>query len=173
MEKTSRSVALLSAGLLIGGAAAGALVVTAANAATVAPSLTAASGSSSTEGPSGGTSGEGGRFPPGQGSNPDEKPVSSAIEAKLKAAALKAVPGGTVLKVETDSGDAVYEVHMKKSDGSFVTVKFDKNSAVTAVEDGMGKGGPGGMRSGGMHPGGRYDGPDGEIPSNGGGASGS
>ena len=31
---------------------------------------------------------------------------------------------------------------MKKSDGSLVTVKFDKNLAVTAVEDGMGKGDP-------------------------------
>jgi hypothetical protein len=32
---------------------------------------------------------------------------------------------------------------MKKSDGSLVTVKFDKNLDVTAVEDGMGTGDPG------------------------------
>ncbi|HEU5265668.1 MAG TPA: hypothetical protein VFU35_03165 [Jatrophihabitans sp.] len=69
----------------------------------------------------------------------DEKSVSAAIAAKLKAAALKAVPGGTVYRVETDSGDAVYEAHMTKADGTEVTVKFDKNLAVTGVEAGMGK----------------------------------
>jgi hypothetical protein len=138
MEKKPRPVALIAGGLLLGGAAAGALVVTAANAATVVPSLTAAS--SSTEGPSAkGSWGNGSA--PARGSNPDEKPVSSAIEAKLRTAALKAVPGGTILRIETDSGDAVYEAHMKRSDGSLVTVKFDKDYAVTAVEDGMGKGG--------------------------------
>jgi hypothetical protein len=31
---------------------------------------------------------------------------------------------------------------MTKSDGSTVTVKFDKNGTVTAVEAGMGKGDP-------------------------------
>ena len=31
----------------------------------------------------------------------DEQAVSSALEAELKAAALKAVPGGTVIRVET------------------------------------------------------------------------
>jgi hypothetical protein len=164
MEKRFRSVALLSAGLLVGGAAAGALVVSAANAATAGPSLTAASASAgSTEGERAGGSGDGRRFSPYQGSKPvrgDEKAVSSAIEAKLKAAALKAVPGGTVLRVETDAGDAAYEAHMTKSDGSFVTVKFDTSYAVTAVEDGMGKGDP---RSDGRH-----GGPEGQRSSNGG-----
>jgi hypothetical protein len=69
----------------------------------------------------------------------DEKSVSTDIAAKLKAAALAKVPGGTVIRVETDSGDATYEAHMKKADGSLVTVKFDKDLNVTAVEDGMGK----------------------------------
>lgn len=54
------------------------------------------------------------------------------------------MPGGAVIRVETEAGDAVYEVHMKKADGSLVTVKFDKDLAATAVEDGMGKGDPGG-----------------------------
>jgi hypothetical protein len=43
-----------------------------------------------------------------------------------------------VLRVETDSGDAAYEAHMKKADGTLVTVKFDKSFTVTAVEPGMG-----------------------------------
>jgi uncharacterized membrane protein YkoI len=65
--------------------------------------------------------------------------VTGADLATAKAAALKAVPGGTVDRVETDSGDAAYEAHMTKADGSEVTVKFDKSFAVTGVEDGMGK----------------------------------
>ena len=68
----------------------------------------------------------------------DEKAVSDSVAATLKAAALKAVPGGTVYRVETDSGDAAYEAHLTKADGSLVTVKFDKNLAVTKVESGMG-----------------------------------
>ena len=56
----------------------------------------------------------------------------------LKAAALKAVPGGTVYRIETDADGAAYEAHMTKADGSEVTVKFDKNLTVTATQDGMG-----------------------------------
>jgi uncharacterized membrane protein YkoI len=73
----------------------------------------------------------------------DEKSVSSATAATLRTAALKAVPGGTVYRIETDAGDGAYEVHMKKADGSLVTVKFDKNLKVTKVESGMGAGDPG------------------------------
>ena len=45
------------------------------------------------------------------------------------------MPGGTVYRVETDAGDAAYEAHMTKADGTEVTVKFDKNLNVTAVGD--------------------------------------
>jgi uncharacterized membrane protein YkoI len=72
----------------------------------------------------------------------DEKAVTAAQAATLKAAALKAVPGGTVYRIETDAGDGVYEAHMTKADGTEVTVKFDKNLAVTKVESGMGTGDP-------------------------------
>jgi uncharacterized membrane protein YkoI len=68
--------------------------------------------------------------------------VSSADSATLTAAALKAVPGATVYRVETDAGDAAYEVHLTKSDGSLATVKFDSNLTVTKVETGMGQGDP-------------------------------
>jgi hypothetical protein len=73
---------------------------------------------------------------------PDEKSVPGATAATLRAAALKAVPGGTVYRIETDAGDGVYEVHMTKADGSLVTAKFDKNLKVTKVESGMGAGDP-------------------------------
>lgn len=80
-------------------------------------------------------------MPPGGpgGQNPDETVVTGAKASTLKAAALKQVPGGTVRKVETDSGDAAYEVHMTDKDGQPVTVKFDKTLKFVAVEDGMGK----------------------------------
>lgn len=68
--------------------------------------------------------------------------MSSANTATLRAAALKAVPGGSVYRVETDAGDGTYEAHMTKADGSLVTVKFDGNLKVTKVESGMGTGDP-------------------------------
>jgi len=48
----------------------------------------------------------------------------------IAAGALKAVPGGPVYRIESDAGDANYEAHMTKADGTLVTVKFDKNLAV-------------------------------------------
>jgi hypothetical protein len=94
-----------------------------------------------------------------------EKAQTGTILATLKAAALKAVPGGTVYRVETDVDGAVYEAHMTKADGTHVTVKFDKSFAVTAVQNGMGAGGPGGpgAPAGGMGQGGPA-GPAGATP---------
>src|SRR5262249_61387955 len=82
----------------------------------------------------------------------DEKSVPAAPPATLRAAALKAVPGGTVYRIETDAGDGVYEVHIKKADGSLVTVKFGKDLKVTKVEKGMGSGDPGPAGQGAGHP---------------------
>ena len=81
----------------------------------------------------------------------DEKAVTDATAATLKAKALAAVPGGIVYRVETDAGDGTYEAHMTKADGSVVTVKFDANLNVKGVETGMGQGDPaptGGARGG-------------------------
>lgn len=72
------------------------------------------------------------------GQRSDEKLLTGTLAAQAKAAALKAVPGATVIRVETDADGAVYEAHLKKPDGSLVTVKFDKNFAVTAIQAGMG-----------------------------------
>jgi uncharacterized membrane protein YkoI len=82
--------------------------------------------------------GPGGRGGHGGGGN-GETPVTGANAATLKAAALKQVPGATVEEVSTDSGDAAYEVHLKKADGTEVTAKFDKDLAFIAIEDGRGK----------------------------------
>jgi uncharacterized membrane protein YkoI len=77
-----------------------------------------------------------------RGSSPvrsDEKTLSASLTATLKQKALAAVPGGTVYRVEADSGDATYEAHMTKADGTEVTVKFDSSNNVTGIEAGMGK----------------------------------
>jgi hypothetical protein len=137
-------VALVGAGL-----AAGAIGATAigANAQTSSPQTANGTAAVAEAAPSGAPSDSTHRPANAHGAAPvrsDEKAVSADVAAKLKAAALKAVPGGTVYRVETDAGDATYEAHMTKADGTEVTVKFDKSYKVTAVESGMGKGDPGG-----------------------------
>lgn len=72
----------------------------------------------------------------------DERSLPNASAAKLRAEALKAVPGGSVSRIETDAGDGAYEAHLTKADGSLVTVKFDQSLRVTKVEAGMGAGDP-------------------------------
>jgi uncharacterized membrane protein YkoI len=141
-SKVGVSAALVGAGLvagIIGATAIGANATTAGSgSSTTSSSTSAPAGSASTAGP---TDNDGDRH----GSAPvrsDEKAISAADAATLKAAALKAVPGGTVYRIETDAGDGVYEAHMTKADGTEVTVKFDKNLAVTKVETGMGQGDP-------------------------------
>ena len=42
-------------------------------------------------------------------------------------------------EITTDSGDAAYEVHLTKTDGTEVTVTFDKNLAYVSTEAGRGK----------------------------------
>ena len=76
--------------------------------------------------------------PAKMGHGPDETLLTGTTASKVRAAALKAVPGATVIRVETDSEGSPYEAHLKKSDGTFVTVKIDKNFKVTATEEGFG-----------------------------------
>ncbi|MEO6501168.1 MAG: hypothetical protein ABIQ09_04575 [Jatrophihabitantaceae bacterium] len=135
-------------GLVAASLAVGAIGATAI-AAGAEPSTSATPSASASPAPSGSTSEEGtsrgGHRGGGHGSGPvrgDEKTVTDAQAAALKAAALKAVPGGTVYRVETDAGDATFEAHMTKADGTEVTVKFDEKLAVIEVQDGMGKGDP-------------------------------
>jgi hypothetical protein len=79
---------------------------------------------------------------------PGETALTGTNAAKAKAAALKAVPGGTVYRLETDADGSTFEAHMTKADGTRVTVKLDKNFAATATQDGMGSGGRGGHDGG-------------------------
>lgn len=136
---TGVRIALIGAGV-----AAGALGATAIGAAAATSDSTSGATIRQTGAPAPGRPAPGG--PALGGAHPersDEQAVTGEKASTLKAAARKAVPGATVVRVESDAGDAVYEVHMRRSDGSPVTVKFNKDLAVTKVEDGMGLGDPG------------------------------
>ena len=136
-RKKASAIALAAAGVVVGGVLASTLTASAAGSST---NDNNAPGNSFGLAQSARPDGRGG--PPPCGARPDEKQLTGSDAAKAKAAALEAVPGGTVIRVETDAGDAKYEAHMTKADGTMVTVKMDKDFNVTAVEDGMGKGDP-------------------------------
>ena len=70
---------------------------------------------------------------------PGEKLLSGTTADKVQAAALAAVPGGTIVRVESDSsGVSPYEAHVRKSDGSVVTVQVGADFAVASTRDGFG-----------------------------------
>ena len=65
-----------------------------------------------------------------------EELLTGDTAEKVKAAALAAVPGGTIQRVETDAEGSPYEAHMTKADGTRVTVKVDSSFKVTGTETG-------------------------------------
>ena len=132
--------AALAVGLAVGGAGlAGA--VTGSNSSTTSNASTAAATAPAPP------SANGTRPDPASMPNgPGETLLTGDDASKVTAAALAEVPGATVIRVETDSsGQGVYEAHLSKSDGTQVTVMFDKDFNVTATEDGFGRGGPQGQ----------------------------
>jgi hypothetical protein len=63
-----------------------------------------------------------------------EQPLSGDVAAKVKAAALKKVSGGTIERVETDvDHGSPYEAHVTKPDGTRLEVLVNKDFQVTAV----------------------------------------
>jgi hypothetical protein len=84
----------------------------------------------------------------------DETALTGDALSKVTAIAKAKVPGGTVIRVETDAdGNATYEAHMVKSDGTAVTVYVDKDFNFVSVETGGPGGGPGGHAGfGGLPP---------------------
>ena len=68
----------------------------------------------------------------------DETLLTGDTAAKVRQLALAKVPGGTIVRVETDAdGHAAYEAHMVKADGTPVTVYVSKQLEVVSVETGM------------------------------------
>ncbi len=63
--------------------------------------------------------------------------LTGNTEAQVRKAALAKVSGGTIERVETDAdGNAAYEAHMTKSDGTRATVYVNKSFDVVSVESG-------------------------------------
>ncbi|MEY2399076.1 MAG: hypothetical protein QOJ00_2250 [Actinomycetota bacterium] len=126
----------LVASTLAGGAIGAALVNGSASAATTATTAAASDGASSTAA----------RPTPDPtkathvANNITETLLTGSDADKAKAAALAAVPGGTIQRVETDAEGDAYEAHMLDASGNPVTVKMDSSFKVTRTDTG----GPGG-----------------------------
>jgi uncharacterized membrane protein YkoI len=81
---------------------------------------------------------------PHQANGKTETLLTGTDAEKATAAAQAAVPGATIVRVETDADGAAYEAHVTKSDGTEATVLMDESFAVTSVEaGGAGKGAKG------------------------------
>jgi hypothetical protein len=72
---------------------------------------------------------------PWGGQRSDETLLTGDTAAKVEAAANAKVPDGTIVRVETDAdGNAKYEAHMTKADGTPVTVYVNDQFEVVSVE---------------------------------------
>jgi hypothetical protein len=110
----------------------------------------AANGSSGSSGSSSGATASSGTVSAPSTPNPqqpwgaqrsDETLLTGDTASKVRQLALAKVPGGTIVRVETDAdGHAAYEAHMTDASGNPVTVYVDKSLNVVSVESG----GPGG-----------------------------
>ena len=78
------------------------------------------------------------------GQRSDETALTGDALAKVTAVAKDALPGATIVRVETDAdGNAKYEAHVTKADGTMATVYVDDSLKLVSVETG-GPGGHGG-----------------------------
>ena len=69
------------------------------------------------------------------GQRGDETALTGDTLAKVSAAALAKVSGGTIVRAETDGdGKALYEAHMTNASGAHVTVYVDKDFNVVSVD---------------------------------------
>ena len=67
----------------------------------------------------------------------DETLLTGDAAAKVRQAALAKVSGATIIRVETDAdGNAAYEAHIVKADGTRATVYVNKQFEVVSVESG-------------------------------------
>jgi hypothetical protein len=72
---------------------------------------------------------------PWGGQRSDETLLTGDRASKVEAAARAKVPNGTIVRVETDAdGNAAYEAHMTKADGTPVAVYVNEQFEVVSVE---------------------------------------
>ena len=127
--RPSRGRRLVSVGLVAGGLFAGAILAGTHIAGAQSPTSTSSANA---------TASGGSTDPATVKHGPGETLLTDGTATKVRAAALAAVPGGTIIRVETDSAGSPYEAHVRKSDGSIVTVKIDKTFKVTSTQSGFG-----------------------------------
>lgn len=133
MENNSRAKtwaigsALAGAGLIVGVVAAGTLT---ANAASNSASPPATNGYAATQD---GARAQGGPGDSAESVRPDEHLLTGETADKVKAAALAKYADATVVRIESDS-DGVYEAHLRKADGTPLTVEVNKDFEVTGEE---------------------------------------
>jgi hypothetical protein len=97
----------------------------------------AVSGNQSGAAASGSGSGSAQAPPAGAPRHAGETALTGSTADGVRKAALAKTGGGTIERVETDSdGNAAYEAHITKSDGSRVTVYVDKQFNVVGVDQG-------------------------------------
>ena len=144
-NKPNRTKTLILAGAMSGaamlGGGAAMVLFQPASAQTTSTTTADSSGTATTTAPATGTPAAPPAGDPSQGGHVGtngvkEELLTGATADQAKAAALAAVPGGTVERVENDAEGATYEAHMTKADGSDVTVKLDASFAVTSIESG-------------------------------------
>jgi uncharacterized membrane protein YkoI len=126
--KNRLAAAGVLAGLVGGGALGVILGVPGISSAQTSPSTTVSSATSATD------------------SNKDsartnETPLTGDDLAKATEAALKAAPGSTVERAETDGDGDAFEVHVTNADGTKSTVKLNADFSVKTVEAGRQRGG--------------------------------
>jgi len=140
---------VLVSGAVVAGAGLGAAgVASAATSSSSTATTPAASASTGTSAPAGAPSGAPSATPPAGGQDPatmthgpGETLLTGTELSEATAAAEAAVPGATVVRAETNSsGGYPYEVHMKKSDGTYVTVELDSGFKATTTITGFGAG---------------------------------
>ena len=123
----------LAAGTMLGAAG----IASAATSSSTTATAPAAAGSTATA-PSTGTDQV---DPATMTHGPGETLLTGTQLAQATAAATAAVPGATVIRVETNSsGASPYEAHMSKSDGTDVTVELDANLKVITTIAGFSAG---------------------------------
>ncbi len=137
IRKAVAGTALLAATLT--GGAIGATMIGQASAATSA--TTSSSATSTTVAPAVGRGARPAAHPDEsmgghQANGITEALLTGSTATKVEAAAKTAVPGGTILRVENDAEGAKYEAHVRKADGSEVTVKVNASFKVTEVMTG-------------------------------------
>jgi len=159
---------VLVSGAVVAGAGLGAAGVASAATSSSTTPTTATSGTTAPATGSSTTPPAGAPDPSTMTHGPGETLLTGTQLAQATAAADAAVSGATVIRAETNSsGASPYEVHMKKSDGTMVTVELDSNFAVVTTVSGFGGGPAGGKAPTGPPPNGTAPtgkAPDGKAP---------